>query len=144
MLRTTCRVNAFVAAGLHLGTTWLGLLRSRDSCGSGDGVDRILGEPSEVRYPGGWSSSPNNDTCSSRSAPFSHRDCLDSVHLLNLLMIHFPASRPGSRRCFFSACVSSRKSIPITTPNATITVHTRFGRRYGKRSQMEPGWKMLG
>lgn len=121
-------MNAFVTAGFDLVALFDISLRSNDEiAGSGDGVDGKFGDPSVVLYPGGWSS-PNNDD-KSRSPTFSERDGFVFADRQNLRVSHFPVSRPMSRRYFFSACVSSRNKIPITTPQATIEVHTRFGSR---------------
>ena len=139
MFRTTCRVNAFPAAGFDRGET-IESFKSSDSWGSGEAVDWRCGDPSLVRYPGGWSSlsTLNSDMASLPSTSFS--EPFESAHGQNFLISHFPASRPGSRRCFFSTCVSSRNRNPTTTPHDTMNVMTRFGRRYGNRSQIEPSW----
>ncbi len=152
MLRTTCLVKALVAAGFTLvETSPYFEFKSNASWGSDEGVEGRFGDPAFVRYPGGCSSveryvgscsSLNRDRVSLRSA-FSH-DVFECVHFTSLLRIHLPVSRPGSRRCFFSSWVSSRNKIPITTPHATITVQTRFGRRYGNLSQMVPGANICG
>lgn len=143
ILRTTCLVNALVAAGLDIGEIFTSL-RFNASRGSGEGVDGRFCEPSVVWYPGGWPSSLNKEMMLSKSATFSFLKDFDLAHLETVLRIHFPASRLGSCRYFFSTCVSSKNKMPIKTPRKMITVHTRFGSRYGYRSQTLPAWKKVG
>jgi hypothetical protein len=138
-------VKAFVAAGLDRDAL---CSSSRSSEGGGraaddEVVDGRRGDPSLVLYAD-CSSSLSNDRASSGSKAFSDRGDRESLQRWNLLRIHFPASNPGSRRYFFSACVSSRNKIPTTTPQETMTVHTRFGSRYGCAAQIESAGNTVG
>ncbi|KAH6704260.1 hypothetical protein BKA61DRAFT_660858, partial [Leptodontidium sp. MPI-SDFR-AT-0119] len=67
MFRTTWFVKAFAAVGFDFGVM-CGALRSRAFCGSGDGVGGRLGDPVEVRYPGGCLLPPHQEILLTLSA----------------------------------------------------------------------------
>ncbi len=116
-----------------------------DGTGEWTLVDDRRGEPSVVLYPGGSSSSSSNERRSSRfaSPPFAKTSPCDPRRE-NLLSIHWPVSRPISLRNLFSSCVSSRKRMPITTPQASMIVQTRLGSRNGNLSNKVPRGKIDG
>src|ERR1700733_12607274 len=89
------------------------------------------GDPSVLRYPGGASCSIRWANSAVAPLPILVSAYGDALLSVLLPIIRRPSSRPKSRLHLRSACVSSRKSIPIVIPNSNTPTQTKLGSRNG-------------